>query len=649
MDEETRRSAWPRVCGIAEIDARAFRDAAERTHADAAVVGADCARSLWAFTSAWREADREAARVQLRRVIDAAVNAHGEGTNDARLDDDGAKDAKDRRRRLSCAETAETRVRYYQGFHDVCSVLLLNCGETIACGVAERLAVFHLRDATRAHLAPLLDSLSLVPPLLEAADREMHAHVFGAAWVDSARDHLFTDVLVNAFALGTPREPEAETHARAGLRRCVFAVAWQMTWHVHGVGDLCGGTRVAPPPDASSRDDEATDDETSLARDSRRASNARAARADAFRLRVASRLVDFFLAAHPAMPLYVGVEAMVRDRARLLTVGRDEPAELHVALSKLPVAPDWRPSEASAEKKETRADAAADDDAAEAAAFAALETSLASARELFRAYPPDVMYRRARVEPPAGCAHAKYPYPWLRRSDASADASARGARDADATSTSEATSFLSSLSRAPLPPEVFREDRDGRRAPDSDDDGAWRRSPSRKRRALALRARLTRLAATTAPPALGALGAVAVAYDLASAERVERAFAFKTADACTDPIFRELARFAVFAVARAAARLVRARDAFANDLLAAAKTVAAVAAVSVSIARGSGLRGISAAVRRWLGAASRAGRFANESRVSRWLDAASRAGRFANESWYARSRMVATAPRDIAR
>ena len=578
VDAETRQSAWPRVCGIAEIDKRAFRDAAQRdpSHADAAVVRADCARSLWAFTSAWREADREDQRVKLRRVIDGAVNAHFE--------------------RRACP-------RYFQGFHDVCAVLLLNCGEKIACAVAERLAVFHLRDATRRTVVPLLDSLSLLPPLLEAVDPEVHAHVFGARWAESAfRDAFFRDVLVRAFLLGEPREPEAETHARAGLRRCVFAVAWQMTWHVHGIGDLCGGTRIALPPETGEKSGDGDEDEDEK--------HAAAARADAFRLSVASRLVDFFLTTHPAMPLYVGVEAILRNRAYLLTVGRDEPAELHVALSKLRVAPDWRPSSAKRMEKRDDDDDDDDDDATESAAFAALETSLASARELFHAYPPDAMYRRARVEPPAGCAHAKYPYPWLKH-------------DASAREKSNVSSL--SLTRAPLPPEVFHEDRDGGRALDSNDDGAWRRSPPRTRKALALRARLNSLCFSTTPPALGALVAAAVAHDLASAETIERAFVFKVADACTDPIFRELLWFLVafcFSAARGA------RDGcirFAKE-----NVFAAVAAVSVSIARGSSLKGVLAT-------------------ADRWLSAASRAGRFANASWYARSRAGATTPRKIAR
>ena len=167
-------------------------------------------------------------------------------------------------------------------------------------------------------------------------------------------------MLARAFLMGAPREAAEETLARAGLRRCVFAVAWQMTWHVHGLGDLCGGTRVAPPPDSEDESEESEAEATEvlgseektpsalLCRKKRASEHASAARADAFRLRVASRLVDFFITAHPAMPLYVGVEAMRRDRAYLLSLGTDDFAELHVALSKLRVAPDWRPSRGEA-------------------------------------------------------------------------------------------------------------------------------------------------------------------------------------------------------------------------------------------------------------------------------------------------------------
>ena len=623
VDAETRQSAWPRVLGICEIDKRAFRDAAARKHLDSSVVDADVERSLWAFTSAWRESDREAARVKLRRVIDGVVNVHRNEELDEDEDDDANGGLKKPIRQKS------RRVHYYQGFHDVCSVLLLNCGEKIACGVAERLAVFHLRDCTRPALAPLLDSLCLLDPLLESADATLHKHVFGERW--STNDAFLADVFLRAFLLGTPNETEAETncsYARDGLRRCVFAVAWQMTWHVHGIGDLCGGVKNAPPPEEALPDDEKNEknEEHFFAR-----------RADAFRLRVASRLVDFFLTTHPAMPLYVGVEAMIRNRAYLLSVGRDEPAELHVALAKLRVAPDWRPY-AGKERGDDDDDFDYSADATETAAFEALERSLLSARELFRAYPPEEMYRRARVEPPPGCAHAKFPYPWLKNATDDADANGetkkkkKNKRRFDDDEDEDAETFKISLARAPLPPEVFREDLDGVRTTNGDDDGAWRRTPFRKRRALFLRSRVAetyeRIVTQTAPPCIGAVCFFAVVSDLGSAERIERTVVFKVADVCTDPIFRELVWFVfVRGAYYYAARVTRYAGAV-------AKTVAAVVAVSVSIARGPfkllSLKGVLAT-------------------ADRWLSAASHTVRFANASWYARSRVGGTSPRKIER
>ena len=616
VDAETRQSAWPRVLGICEIDKRAFRDAAARTHLDSSVVDADVERSLWAFTSAWRESDREATRAKLRRVIDGVVNVHGDEQDDEDEDDDddangGLKKNKPRRQK-------SRRVHYYQGFHDVCSVLLLNCGEKIACGVAERLAVFHLRDCTRPALAPLLDSLCLLDPLLESADASLHKHVFGEHW--STNDAFFADVFLRAFLLGTPNETETGNEPqRDGLRRCVFAVAWQMTWHVHGIGDLCGGVKNAPPPEEALPDDEKNEknEEHFFAR-----------RADAFRLGVASRLVDFFLTTHPAMPLYVGVEAMIRNRAYLLSVGRDEPAELHVALAKLRVAPDFCPT-----LGKERGD---DDDATETASFEALERSLLSARDLFRAYPPEEMYRRARIQPPPGCAHAKYPYPWLKNATDDADANGetkkKNKRRFDDDEDAVGETFKISLARAPLPPEVFREDLDGVRTTNGDDDGAWHRTPFRKRRASALRSRIVktyeRIVTQTAPPCVGAFCFFAVVFDLGSAERIERTVVFKVADVCTDPIFRELLWF-VFARGAYyhAARITRYAGAV-------AKTVAAVVAVSVSIARGPfkllRLKGVLAT-------------------ADRWLSAASHTVRFANASWYARSRVGGTSPRKIER
>ncbi|PNH09383.1 hypothetical protein TSOC_003967 [Tetrabaena socialis] len=67
----------------------------ERPHRDSSVVEVDVARSLWAFTRGAGEAEREARRRQLKRMLNAVVAADGGG------------------------------VSYYQGLHDVAGVLLL--------------------------------------------------------------------------------------------------------------------------------------------------------------------------------------------------------------------------------------------------------------------------------------------------------------------------------------------------------------------------------------------------------------------------------------------------------------------------------------------------------------------------------------------
>jgi hypothetical protein len=164
VSTETRKVAWPRVVGIHEIDKSRFRNAVDLNkktpHKDAPVVDADCARSCWAFTSSWSDEDREELRVKLKRVINAVVNVHNVQTQtqeqtqeqtrerDAKDDngDDDASKKKTKRRSSNASKEKETEnnqhhyqlIHYYQGFHDVCSVLLLVLGESRACAVAER-------------------------------------------------------------------------------------------------------------------------------------------------------------------------------------------------------------------------------------------------------------------------------------------------------------------------------------------------------------------------------------------------------------------------------------------------------------------------------------------------------------------------------
>lgn len=69
--------------------------------------------------------------------------------------------------------SAEGAVHYYQGLHDVASVLLLVAGELPAFDMLCRLATGHLRDATRPSLDPVIELLGLMGPIVETADPEL--------------------------------------------------------------------------------------------------------------------------------------------------------------------------------------------------------------------------------------------------------------------------------------------------------------------------------------------------------------------------------------------------------------------------------------------------------------------------------------------
>jgi hypothetical protein len=145
-----RARAWPLLLGARADpgDLPALATLADAPHRDASVVECDVERSLWAFTDGWEDEKRGEARASLRRVINGAVAA-------------GAAD----------------RVHYYQGLHDVASVLLLVAGEVAAFRLLRRLASCQLRDCTRASLDAALETLDVLPAALAAADPQLARHV----------------------------------------------------------------------------------------------------------------------------------------------------------------------------------------------------------------------------------------------------------------------------------------------------------------------------------------------------------------------------------------------------------------------------------------------------------------------------------------
>ena len=188
-------------------------------HRGSAVVDVDVERSLWAFTRGWSEGARASARAALRRVINASVaEASRELQGRAEAQEDGnaerigdetsaAEKLRQPRRKREASrsssspslpeEEAESKgnggrsgtgndgrsgtgggggngiggggvnsgastVHYYQGLHDVASVLLLVTGSEVAAfRLLRRLAGCQLRDFTRPTLDAALEAHDL--------------------------------------------------------------------------------------------------------------------------------------------------------------------------------------------------------------------------------------------------------------------------------------------------------------------------------------------------------------------------------------------------------------------------------------------------------------------------------------------------------
>ncbi|KAG0350056.1 hypothetical protein BG005_010414 [Podila minutissima] len=67
------------------------------------------------------------------------------------------------------------KLAYYQGFHDVCTCLLIVLGKEAATMAAESLAMFFFRDCMLDNLEPVLNQLSLMTALLKIEDPEVQA------------------------------------------------------------------------------------------------------------------------------------------------------------------------------------------------------------------------------------------------------------------------------------------------------------------------------------------------------------------------------------------------------------------------------------------------------------------------------------------
>ena len=180
--EGTQSKRLPEVDSSGTPPSTSYSTMAGMSHKDDAVVKADMDRSLWKFTKGWSDDERQIERVKLANIINASLQGNATG------------------------------VYYYQGLHDVASVLLMVCGEGVAHGMLNKLVSCHLRDCTRVTIDPAIRTLRLLYPILKYEDEELY-------------DYLKS---LNEPALEIP----------------YFALSWYMTWFAHDVDTLDQGARL---------------------------------------------------------------------------------------------------------------------------------------------------------------------------------------------------------------------------------------------------------------------------------------------------------------------------------------------------------------------------------------------------------------------
>ena len=195
VTDPLRARVWPRLLN-ADVPRAAPAQRAE-SHRDSSTVQCDVERSLWHFTADWSDERRALKRAALQRILNGAASSGLARTR-----------GRSRTRSAGVVCSHADTVHYYQGLHDVASVLLLVCGEAAAYALLERLALGHLRDCTRATLDPVMQLLRLLFPLLAQCDPELHAFL-----------------------------------QRSGVLP-YFALTWVLTWHVHEARNLQVAARL---------------------------------------------------------------------------------------------------------------------------------------------------------------------------------------------------------------------------------------------------------------------------------------------------------------------------------------------------------------------------------------------------------------------
>ncbi|ORX90008.1 hypothetical protein K493DRAFT_266340 [Basidiobolus meristosporus CBS 931.73] len=175
LNDGLRRLSWPLIL---HCDKTQINSTISMPHKDESQVDLDVKRSLGKLPTAdTRQTWRAEKRKELTSVITQVLRNNPE-------------------------------LSYYQGFHDICTCLLLVLGPDKAAEAAQNMALFFLRDAMSDSLEPVMSQLALMQTILAQEDSQ-----------------------VSNFLLKSETPP-------------YFCLSWVLTWCSHDLNDFSKVTRL---------------------------------------------------------------------------------------------------------------------------------------------------------------------------------------------------------------------------------------------------------------------------------------------------------------------------------------------------------------------------------------------------------------------
>ena len=153
--------------------------------------------------------------------------------------------------------TMTPELSYYQGFHEICSVLMLNINDdAIAFGLASILGSAHINDALAPNLTQSMAHCEVIFAVLQVVDQELYDVIMRRAPlyffyrcnpipIPIPPPHVYTPTQHSDnsdAAHPPPRFIPSSAVALALLRRSDsqphFAIGWILTWFAHDLEDL---------------------------------------------------------------------------------------------------------------------------------------------------------------------------------------------------------------------------------------------------------------------------------------------------------------------------------------------------------------------------------------------------------------------------